>query len=73
MVEVPDHIKGARIVAVVTRKMEEKELLRRMSEYLPNISLPRQFVVMDDLPKMGSGKIDFRRVTEMVRDMVQRS
>lgn len=73
VVEVPDHIKGARIVAVVTRKMEEKELLRRMSEHLPNISLPRQFVVMDDLPKMGSGKIDFRRVTEMVRDMVQRS
>jgi acyl-[acyl-carrier-protein]-phospholipid O-acyltransferase/long-chain-fatty-acid--[acyl-carrier-protein] ligase len=73
VVEVPDHIKGARIVAAVTEKLEERELLRRMSEHLPNISIPRQFVVIEDLPRMGSGKIDFRRVTEMVRDMVQRS
>jgi acyl-[acyl-carrier-protein]-phospholipid O-acyltransferase/long-chain-fatty-acid--[acyl-carrier-protein] ligase len=42
-----------------------------MSGHLPNIALPRQFVVIEGLPKMGSGKIDFRKVTDMVRDMVQ--
>ncbi|HTY20474.1 MAG TPA: AMP-binding protein, partial [Geobacteraceae bacterium] len=72
VVEVPDHLKGARIVAVVTRKLEEKDILRKMSGQLPNIALPRQFVVIEELPKMGSGKIDFRRVTEMVRDVVQK-
>ena len=73
VVEVPDRIKGARIVAAVTQKLDEREIIRKMSEFLPNICLPRQFVVIDELPKMGSGKIDFRRVTEMVRDMVQRN
>ncbi len=71
VVELPDHIKGARIIAAVTRKLDERETLRMMSAHLPNIALPRQFVVIEELPKMGSGKIDFRKVTDMVRDMVQ--
>jgi acyl-[acyl-carrier-protein]-phospholipid O-acyltransferase / long-chain-fatty-acid--[acyl-carrier-protein] ligase len=71
VVEVPDHIRGARIIAVVTQKLDEKNTLREMSRSISNIALPRQFVVIDELPKMGSGKIDFRTVTEMVREMVQ--
>jgi len=27
--------------------------------------------VLPDLPKMSSGKLDFRRITEIVRDLVQ--
>lgn len=71
VVEVPDHIRGARIIAVVTQKLDEKVILCEMSRYLSNIALPKQFVVIDELPKMGSGKIDFRTVTDMVQDMVQ--
>lgn len=71
VVEVPDAVRGAKIVAAVTRKLDEKVVLKKMSEELPNIALPKHFVVIDELPKMGSGKIDFRRITDMVRDMVQ--
>lgn len=71
VVEVPDNIKGAKIVGVVTQPVDERGLLRKMSDHLPNIALPRQFVVLDDLPKMASGKIDFRRITETVRDLLQ--
>ena len=67
VVDIPDATKGAKIVAAVTREIDEKEILRRMSKSLPNIALPRQFVVIEELPKMGSGKIDFRSVTEIVR------
>ncbi|MFO0751811.1 MAG: AMP-binding protein [Thermodesulfovibrionales bacterium] len=70
VLEVPDPVKGARIVAAVTARMDERKVLKQMAEYLPNIALPRQFVVMEELPKMGSGKIDFRRVTDMVSDML---
>ena len=73
VVEVPDAMRGARIVAAVTQPVEEKEILRRMAEELSNISLPKQFVVLDTLPKMGSGKIDFRQITELVRDIIQGS
>ncbi|MFQ5603979.1 MAG: AMP-binding protein [bacterium] len=67
VVEIPEALKGAKIVAAVTRKIPEKEILNKMSEKLPNIALPKKFVVMEELPKMGSGKIDFRTTTEIVR------
>ncbi|HZV46451.1 MAG TPA: AMP-binding protein [Thermodesulfovibrionales bacterium] len=71
VVEVPDALKGVRIVAAVTQKVDEKKILKQMSEQLPNIALPKQFVVIEELPKMGSGKIDFRTVADMVHTMIR--
>ncbi len=68
VVEVPDSTKGARIIAVVTCQLDEKEILKDMAQFLPKLSLPKEFLVMEDLPKMGSGKIDFRTITEMARE-----
>jgi acyl-[acyl-carrier-protein]-phospholipid O-acyltransferase/long-chain-fatty-acid--[acyl-carrier-protein] ligase len=68
VVEVPDPVKGARIVAVVTDEVDSRKTLKKMSRDLPKIALPDGFVVMDELPKMGSGKIDFRTITDMVRE-----
>ena len=59
-------------MAAVTLKLDEPSILKQLSGVVPNIALPKQFVVIEDLPKMGSGKIDFRRITELVRDIVQR-
>ncbi len=70
VVEIPDQKKGAKIVAAVTQQIDEKEILKKMSEQLPNIGLPKQFVVIPELPQMGSGKIDFRSTTNLVREMV---
>jgi acyl-[acyl-carrier-protein]-phospholipid O-acyltransferase/long-chain-fatty-acid--[acyl-carrier-protein] ligase len=67
VVEVPDAIKGARIVAAVTAPVDEKKILKKIAADLPKIALPKIFTVIEDLPKMGSGKIDFRNVTRMVR------
>lgn len=72
VVEVPDALKGARIVAVVTQKVDEKKILKQMSEHLPNVALPKQFIVIEDLPKMGSGKIDFRTVADIVYDILHK-
>ena len=71
VVEVPDSVRGAKIVAAVTRKIDEKAILKKLSEDLPNIALPKHFVVIEELPKMGSGKLDFRRITDMVRDVLR--
>jgi len=67
VVEVPDAIKGARIIAAVTEKIDEKKTLKKMADDLPKIALPKIFIVIEELPKMGSGKIDFRTVTDIVR------
>lgn len=70
IIEIPDEIKGATIVAAITKEINKVAILRKMAGELPNIALPRQFFVIEELPMMGTGKIDFRTVTELVRDMV---
>jgi acyl-[acyl-carrier-protein]-phospholipid O-acyltransferase/long-chain-fatty-acid--[acyl-carrier-protein] ligase len=72
VVEIPDAIKGARIVAVVTTPLDEKTILRQMAQLLPAIALPKIFLVWETLPKMGSGKIDFRTISEMAREQLTR-
>jgi len=71
VVEVPDSLKGAKIVAAVTRKIKEKEVLKKMSKSLPPIAMPKQFIVVPELPKMGSGKIDFRTTADIAREKVK--
>lgn len=69
VVEVPHSLKGAQIVAAVTEKVEDiKSLKKQMLERLPHIALPMQFIVIPELPKMGSGKVDFRTITRIVAD-----
>ena len=70
VVEVPDLHKGARIIAAVTKHLDERKTLKQMAESLPKLALPKQFIVMEELPKMGSGKIDFRTVTAMVNEQL---
>lgn len=67
VVEVPDEKKGSCIIAAITVEVNKTEILRKMLKELPVIALPRQFVVISDLPMMSTGKIDFRNVTKMVQ------
>jgi len=72
VVDVPDSIKGARIVAAVTAEVDKKKILKKMADDLPKIAMPKIFKVIEDFPKMGSGKIDFRTITDMVREQIER-
>jgi len=69
-VELPDSKKGAAIAVAVSSAIDEKEILGKLSAKLPSISLPRRFVVLEEMPKMGSGKVDFREATKRVRDLL---
>jgi acyl-[acyl-carrier-protein]-phospholipid O-acyltransferase/long-chain-fatty-acid--[acyl-carrier-protein] ligase len=71
VVEVPDALRGARIVAAITQAQDEKVLLKKMADHLPSIAMPSRFVVIPEMPKSGSGKIDFRAITNIVRDIIQ--
>jgi acyl-[acyl-carrier-protein]-phospholipid O-acyltransferase/long-chain-fatty-acid--[acyl-carrier-protein] ligase len=69
----PDAVKGARIVAVVTKPIHEQLILQELSKRLPPIALPKRFVVLEDLPKMPSGKTDFKEITKLEQDSMKRS
>jgi acyl-[acyl-carrier-protein]-phospholipid O-acyltransferase/long-chain-fatty-acid--[acyl-carrier-protein] ligase len=73
VVEVSDEKKGAAIIATVTIEVNKTEILKKMGDELPNIALPKQFVVIKDLPMMGTGKIDFRSVTRIVQEIINNS
>lgn len=70
IVEIPDSIKGARIIAAVTEKVNERDLIHKMGQKLPALAIPKKFIVIRELPKMGSGKIDFRTVTQLAREQI---
>lgn len=72
IVDVPDALKGAKIVAAVTQAVDEKEILLKLSQRLPNIALPRRFIHLKELPRMGSGKIDFRGTARIVSEIMER-
>jgi acyl-[acyl-carrier-protein]-phospholipid O-acyltransferase/long-chain-fatty-acid--[acyl-carrier-protein] ligase len=67
VVEVPDPRKGARLAAAVTGNVKDSEIIKKLSDKLPSIAIPNQFIYFSELPKMGSGKMDFRAITDMVR------
>jgi acyl-[acyl-carrier-protein]-phospholipid O-acyltransferase/long-chain-fatty-acid--[acyl-carrier-protein] ligase len=73
VVEVPDAVRGARIVAAVTGNIDEKTTIAGLAGRLPRIAVPRQFLVVPFLPKVPSGKVDYRALTEMVRDATARA
>jgi acyl-[acyl-carrier-protein]-phospholipid O-acyltransferase / long-chain-fatty-acid--[acyl-carrier-protein] ligase len=71
IVEVPDSLKGAKIIATITEEIDEKETMKKLQAKLPPIALPKKFIVLPEMPKMGSGKIDFRTITDIVRRKTQ--
>jgi len=73
VVEVSDEKKGSYIVATVSMEVHKTEILRKMMNELPVIALPRQFIVIKELPMMSTGKIDFRSVTKMVQGILSGS
>jgi acyl-[acyl-carrier-protein]-phospholipid O-acyltransferase/long-chain-fatty-acid--[acyl-carrier-protein] ligase len=71
VVGVADAAKGARIIAAVTRPVDEGSIKRELAERLPRIAIPKEFIVVDELPETGSGKTDFRRAGAIVRGILR--
>ncbi len=63
VVDVPNPTKGADIVAAVTTKeIDKRHIKKSMMKELPKISIPKEFHVIEDIPMMGSGKVNFLKV-----------
>jgi acyl-[acyl-carrier-protein]-phospholipid O-acyltransferase / long-chain-fatty-acid--[acyl-carrier-protein] ligase len=66
---VPDGKKGERLVVLHTLPADElKPVLERLGESgLPNLWIPRpnQFFAVEELPHLGTGKLDLRKIKEI--------
>lgn len=70
VVDVPNPKKGADVVAAVaTGEFNQKKILKQMAKELPAIAVPKEFYVIEDIPLMGSGKVAFREVEKICREL----
>lgn len=70
-VEIPDAKRGSRIVAVTNKEINQSEVHKKLGKEMPNIALPKSYIVIAEFPRMGSGKTDFRTLTEEVRKQLK--
>jgi acyl-[acyl-carrier-protein]-phospholipid O-acyltransferase/long-chain-fatty-acid--[acyl-carrier-protein] ligase len=68
-VELPDAKRGSRIVGVTNSEIDKRDLNKRLAKMLPNLALPKKYLQVPEFPRMGSGKTDFRTLTEIVRQL----
>jgi acyl-[acyl-carrier-protein]-phospholipid O-acyltransferase/long-chain-fatty-acid--[acyl-carrier-protein] ligase len=69
VVDVPNATKGADVVAAVaTGDFDMHKVLKQLKKELPAIAVPRQFYVIEDIPMMASGKVNFRAVETICRE-----
>jgi acyl-[acyl-carrier-protein]-phospholipid O-acyltransferase/long-chain-fatty-acid--[acyl-carrier-protein] ligase len=71
VVGVADASKGARIVVAVTAPVDADSIRRELATRLPTIAIPKEFLVVDELPETGSGKTDFRRAGQIVERILR--
>ena len=70
VVDVPNPTKGADVVAAVANgDFDQKHVLHKLKKLLPNIAVPKEFYVIEDIPLMGSGKVNFREVEKICRKL----
>jgi len=70
VVDVPNPTKGADIVAAIaTSDIDKKKIIKQLAKELPSIAVPKEIYYIEDIPMMGSGKVNFREVEKICREM----
>ncbi len=68
----PDPRKGEQVVLVTDRKDAPRGLLLSwaQSHGVPEIAVPRKIVTVDEIPVLGTGKIDYLKVKSIAEDAI---
>jgi acyl-[acyl-carrier-protein]-phospholipid O-acyltransferase/long-chain-fatty-acid--[acyl-carrier-protein] ligase len=69
VVDIPNPTKGADVVAAVANgDFDMHKILKALKKELPLIAVPKHFEVIEDIPMMASGKVNFREVERICRE-----
>ena len=63
---IPDESRGEILVLLTERPSPDRDELRRnmTQKGLPELALPKKIITVESIPKIGVGKIDYRKVAE---------
>jgi acyl-[acyl-carrier-protein]-phospholipid O-acyltransferase/long-chain-fatty-acid--[acyl-carrier-protein] ligase len=68
-VNIPDEKKGEKVIMLFTGDLKKEDLKKILiSSDLPKIMIPDDFIKIDEIPKLGSGKTDFNTAKKIVLD-----
>lgn len=65
-ISLPDAKKGEQIILVTTQKMATVNHLATVSPGVSNISLPKKILIVDAIPVMATGKVNYPAVSSLV-------
>ena len=66
MTGVPDESKGEALVLLASRDVDLSLLRGKLAaEGLPNLWIPRRWVLVEEIPHLASGKLDLRKLQEL--------
>lgn len=69
---VPDEKKGERLVVLSCVELDAAEIVKGLQDAeLPNLWIPRaeDFILVEDLPMLGSGKLDLRGLQQLAKGL----
>ena len=66
--ELPDKKKGASVAVAISGNVDQQAIKKALAKHLPAIAIPRKFIVLNELPKMPNGKIDFRCTAKLIEE-----
>ena len=71
-IAVPDARKGEQVVLLTTIASADRATLlaQAQNEGVGEISVPRQVIAVNDIPVLGTGKIDYVTASNMVKQAV---
>ncbi|WP_394754449.1 AMP-binding protein [Crenothrix sp.] len=70
-ISVPDSKKGEQVVVLTTQKQATLGQLSDASPGVASILLPKKILIVDAIPVMATGKIDYPAVTEMASSLLK--
>ena len=71
-VNLPDEKKGEKIVVMIVEKIQLEEIKKAMLDNNANsLMIPSEIKVVDDIPKLGSGKTDFKLARQQLMESVE--
>jgi acyl-[acyl-carrier-protein]-phospholipid O-acyltransferase / long-chain-fatty-acid--[acyl-carrier-protein] ligase len=71
VVSLPDPKKGEQLVLLTTHKGATAKLLMEASEGVAPINLPKKVFVLDKLPALATGKVDYPASTKLAAELMQ--
>jgi acyl-[acyl-carrier-protein]-phospholipid O-acyltransferase/long-chain-fatty-acid--[acyl-carrier-protein] ligase len=66
---IPDQAKGEALVVLTTTDLDAAEVRKKlMDSDMPNLWIPKKYKRVDEIPVLGSGKLDLKRCQELARE-----